>query len=156
MRFLSLSKSRITTLSFWSSDTTSLGWFTRPRKVGDVDKAVDTAEVDEHAVGGDVLDSAFEYLAFFELGDDFAFLLLEFGFDECFVGYNHVAEFFVDFNHAEFHCLADEYVVVADRLNVDLRAGEEGFDAEYIYNHTALGAAFDEALDDFVVFEGRR
>ncbi len=69
------------------------------------------------------------------------------------MGYNHVAEFFVDFNHAEFHCLADEYVVVADRLNVDLRAGEEGFDAEYIYNHTALGAAFDEALDDFVVFQ---
>ena len=50
-----------------------------------MDEAVDAAEVDEYAVVGDVLDDAFENLAFFELRDDFAFLLLELGLDEGFV-----------------------------------------------------------------------
>ena len=47
-----------------------------------MDETVHAAEVDEHTVGGDVLDGAFEYLAFFELGDDFALLLLELSLDE--------------------------------------------------------------------------
>lgn len=86
--------------------------YAAPRKVGDVDKAVDAAKVDEYAVRSDVLDGAFEYLAFFEFRDDFAFLLLEFGLDEGFVRYNDVAELFVDFNDTEFHCLANEDIIV--------------------------------------------
>ena len=38
-----------------------------PAEVGDVDQAVDAAEVDEYTVGSDVLDGSFEDLAFFEL-----------------------------------------------------------------------------------------
>lgn len=122
-----------------------------PGEVGDVDKAVDAAQVDECAVADDVLDGAFEYLAFLELGDDFFLLSFEFGFDEGLVGYNDVFVFFVDFGHFEFHGLAHVHIVVADGLNVDLRSGEEGFDAEYVDNHAAFGAAFDKAFDDFVV-----
>ena len=128
--------------------------YAAPGKVGDVDETVDAAQVDEYAVGGDVLDGTLEYLAFFELGDDFALLLLELGLDEGFVADNHVAEFGINLNDLEFHGLANEDIVVADGLDVDLRAGEEGLDAEYVDNHAAFGAAFDEALDDFVVFEG--
>ena len=56
-----------------------------PGKVGDVYKTVDTAKVDEYAIGGDVLDSSFEHLTLFELGNDLALLLLEFGFDKSLV-----------------------------------------------------------------------
>ncbi len=66
---------------------------------------------------------------------------------------DNVLEFFVDLDNLEFHSLADEDVIVADGLDVDLRAGEKCLDAEYVNDHTALGAALDVALDDFVVFE---
>ena len=39
---------------------------TAPRHVGDVEQAVDPAEIDERAVVGDVLDGAFEDDALFE------------------------------------------------------------------------------------------
>ena len=67
---------------------------------------------------------------------------------------NNVLKFLINLNDLEFHGLAHEDVVVADRTHVDLRAGQECLDAEYVDNHAAFGAAFDVALDDFVVFEG--
>ena len=94
--------------------------YASPREVGDVDKTVHAAEVDEHTVAGDVLDSTFEYLTLFELGDDFALLLFKFGFDECFMRYDNVLELLVDFHNLEFHGLAHEHVVVADGAYVDL------------------------------------
>ena len=127
--------------------------YAAPRQVGDVDKTIDTAEVDEYAVRGDILDRTFEYLTFFEFGDDFFLLLFELGFDESLVRNNNVFEFLVDFNHFEFHGFANEYIVIANGFNVDLRTGQEGFDAKYIDNHTTLGAALDVTLDDFVVFK---
>ena len=127
--------------------------YAAPRQVGDVDKTIDTAEVDEHAVRGDILDRTFEYLTFFEFSDDFFFLLFELGLNESFVRNNDILEFLIDFNDFEFHRFAYEYIVVANGFNVDLRTGQEGFDAEYIDNHTAFGTALDVTLDDFVVFE---
>ena len=70
------------------------------------------------------------------------------------MGYDNVFEFGIDFDNLEFHGFADEHIVVADGLDVDLRAGEESLDAEYVDNHAAFGTAFDEAFDDFVVLEG--
>ncbi len=67
---------------------------------------------------------------------------------------NNIFEFFVDLDHLEFHGLANEHIVVADGLNVNLRTGEEGFDAEYIDNHAAFGTALDKAFDNFIVSEG--
>ena len=127
--------------------------YAAPGKVGDVDKTIDTAQVDEHTVGSDVLDSAFEHLTLFEFGDDFAFLLLKLGLDESLVAYNNIAEFGVDLHNLEFHGLADEDIVVADGFHVDLRAGEESLDAEHVDDHAAFGAAFDVTLDDFIVFK---
>ncbi len=59
----------------------------------------------------------------------------------------------VDFHHLELHGLAHENVVVAYGVNVNLAAGQEGFDTEYIDNHAALCAALDEALNDIFVLE---
>ena len=46
-----------------------------PGDVGDVQQAVDAAEIDEGAVIGDVLDDAVEDLAFLERGDQLRALL---------------------------------------------------------------------------------
>src|SRR5699024_5387727 len=101
------------------------------------------AQIDEYTIGSDILDSSFEYLSFFEFGDNFFLLLFELGFDKSFVRNNHILEFLIDFNNFEFHSFTYEYIVVTDRLNVDLRTGQECFDTEYIDNHTALRATFD-------------
>ena len=128
---------------------------TAPREVGDVNQTVYAAQVDEYTIRGNVLDGTLENLTFFEFGDDLFLLLLELGLDESLVRNNHVLEFLIDFNHLEFHRFSYEYIVVADGFHVDLRTGQECFDAKYIDNHTALGTTFDITLDDFVVFESR-
>ena len=129
--------------------------YTSPRKVGDVNQSIYAAQIDEYTIGSDILDSSFEYLSFFEFGDNFFLLLFELGFDKSFVRNNHILEFLIDFNNFEFHSFTYEYIVVTDRLNVDLRTGQECFDTEYIDNHTALRATFDISFDDFVVFKSR-
>ena len=56
-----------------------------PRKVGNVNESINTAEVNEYAVRSDVLDNTFEDLTLFEVRDDFLALCFELCFDECFV-----------------------------------------------------------------------
>ena len=69
------------------------------------------------------------------------------------MGNDNVLIFLVDFHNLEFHSLVYEYVVVADRANVNLRTGKEGLDAEYVNDHAALGAGFNVAFDDLVVLK---
>ena len=125
-----------------------------PREVGDVDQTVHTAQVDEYAVGGDVLDGTLEDLTLLELRHDDLLLSLELGLDQGLVRNDHVAELLVDLDDLELHGLVDVYVVVADGLHVDLRAGQEGLDAEDVDDHAALRAALDVTLDDLVLLEG--
>ena len=127
--------------------------YAAPRQVGDVDQTVHAAQVDEDAVGGDVLDRTLEDLTLLELGHDNLLLRLEFGLDERLVRHDHVAELLVDLDNLELHGLVDVYVVVADGLHVDLRTGQEGLDAEDVDDHTALGAALDVTLDDLVLLQ---
>ena len=111
-----------------------------PREVGDVDESVNTTEIDEDAVGRDVLDSTLQNLTLLQVRDDLLALSLQLGLDEGLV--------------RELHRLADEDVVVAYGVNVNLAAGEEGLNAKYIYNHATLRAALDVALDDLVTLHG--
>ena len=126
---------------------------TAPREVGDVNQTIYATKVDEYAIRCDVLNNTFKHLTFFEFCNDFLLLLFEFSLDECLVRYNNILEFLVNLNNLEFHCFADEYIIVADWLNVDLATWQECFDAEYVNNHTALSAALDVTLDYFVVFK---
>ena len=50
-----------------------------------MDESVDSAEVDEYTVRGDVLDRTFANLTFLEAFDDFLALLFEFSFDKSLV-----------------------------------------------------------------------
>ena len=125
-----------------------------PAEVGDVHQSVHTAEVDEHTVAGDVLDDAFEDLTLLQSGNDLALLLFQLGLDEGLVGDHDVLVLLVDLDHFEFHLLADVLVVVADGLDVNLAARQEGFDAEHVDDESTLGAALDRTHDDLVILEG--
>ena len=87
-----------------------------------MDKSVNATKVDEYTVRSDVFNGTFQYLAFLKLRHDVNFLLLKLSFDKGFVRYNHVFKFVVDFNNFEFHGFTNVNVVIADRLNINLRA----------------------------------
>lgn len=125
-----------------------------PREVGDVDESVNTTEINEDAVGRDVLDSTLQDLTLLQVGDDLLALSLQLGLDESLVRDDNVAELLVDLDDLELHRLANEDVVVAYGVNVNLAAGEEGLDAKYINDHATLRAALDVALDDLVTLHG--
>ena len=118
-----------------------------------MDKSVYAAEVDEYTVVGDVLDHAFENLAFLELADELGTLCFLLGLEENLMRDDHVATFLIDLDDLEVDGLIHELIVVADGLDVDLAAGEECLDTEHVHDHTALGAGLDISLDDFVLFE---
>jgi hypothetical protein len=125
-----------------------------PGNVGDVQQAVDTAQVDEGAVVGDVLDHAVEHLAFLEIGDQLRALLgpglLEHG-----TARDHdVAARAVHLEDLEGLRRAHQGADVAHRPDVDLAAGQEGHGAREIDGEAALDAAEDHAAHPFVLFEG--
>ncbi len=135
-------------------DADNLFWVVdaAPAEVGDVDKAVNAAEVDKHAVLGDVLDGAFQHLTFFEVADNLSFLSFDDVFDKSLVADDDIFVFVVDLNNFEFHLFADVNVVVAYLLDVDLAAWEECVDVlEHADDETTFGAAFHEAFDDLLV-----
>ena len=127
--------------------------YAAPREVSNMDQTIYATQVDKYTIGSDILNGTLKNLSFFELTDNFFLLLFQLSFDKSLVRNNHILEFLVDLNNLEFHCFANEYIVVADRLHIDLRTRQESFDAEYIYDHTTLGTALDESLDNFFVFQ---
>ena len=118
-----------------------------------MDQSVYATQIDEYTVRSDVFNGSFKNLSFFKLTDNFFLLLFQFSFDKSFVRNNHVFEFLVDFNNFEFHCFSNEYIIITDRLNVDLGTRQECFDTEYVYDHTTLSAAFDVTFDNFFIFQ---
>ena len=125
-----------------------------PREICDVDESVNTAEIDEYTIRGDVLNGTLKNLTLLELRDDLALLSFELSLDESLVGNNNVAELLIDLHNLELHGLSYEHIVVADGVNIDLAAGQECLDTKYVYNHTALCAALDVTLNNLFVVEG--
>ena len=130
--------------------------YASPRQVRDVHQTVHTAQVDEDAVRGDVLDRTLEHLALLQSRDDLALLLFQLGLDEGLVRNHHVAVFLVDLDDLELHRFADEHIVIADRLHIDLRARKEGVDTVDVYDHAALCPSAHIALEHLVALESVR
>ncbi len=127
---------------------------TAPGQVGNVDKSVYTTQVDEYPIRGNILNDTFEYLAFFQLTDDLAFLLFDICFDKGFMGNHHVFEFLVDLYDLEFHVFSNVLIVIADRFYIDLGTRKEGLDSKYIYDHTSFGSAFYKTGYHFFLIVG--
>ena len=96
-----------------------------PRHVGDVQQAVDAAEVDERAVVGEVLDHALEDRALLEVLEGLLLHLLALLLEEDAAGQHDVAALLVELDDLELELLGDVLVEVAHRADVDLasRAG---------------------------------
>ena len=124
-----------------------------PRHVGDVQQAVDAAQIDERAVVGDVLDDALEHLAFGERLERVLLLLGVLFLEQRLAREHDVAALLVDLDDAHAQLLAAQRVEVADRTHVDLRPGQERADAD-VDREPALDALDDAADDDLALGVG--
>ncbi len=97
-----------------------------PAHVGDVQQAVDAAQVHERAVVGDVLDHAFAHFAFVQLADQLGALLGAGFFQDGAARDDDVAAAAVHLEDGERLVLAHQRADVAHRADVDLAARQEG------------------------------
>ncbi len=115
--------------------------------VGDVEQAVDPAQIDEGAVIGDVLDHAVDHLPFRERLDQARALLGAGLFQDGAAGDDDVAAAAVHLQDLEGLGEVHQRADVADRADVDLAPRQEGDGAAEIDGEAALDAAEDHALD---------
>ncbi len=124
-----------------------------PGHVGDVQQAVDAAEVDEGAVVGDVLDETVDDLALLEAGDDVGALLgarlLEHGAARD----DDVAAAAIHLEDLERLRLMHQRADVAHGADVDLAAGKERHGAVEIDGEAALDLVEDDARDLLALLE---
>ena len=125
-----------------------------PGDVGDVQQAVDAAEVDERAVVGDVLDHAVDDLTLFEVLHQLLALLGAGLFEHGAARHHDVAAAAIHLEDLERLRLVHQRRDVADRADVDLRARQERHRAVEIDGEAALDLIEDDALDLLVVVEG--
>src|SRR6185437_7598781 len=115
--------------------------------VGDVEQAVDPAQIDEGAIVGDVLDHALDHLAFGERLYE-ARALLGAGFlEDRAARDDDIAAAAVHLQNLERLGDVPQRLDVADRADVDLATRQEGDGAAEIDGEAALDAAEDHALD---------
>src|SRR5690606_29525211 len=120
-----------------------------PRHVGDVEQAVDAAEVDEGAVVGDVLDHAVDDLPDLEGLQRLAALALALLLEQRAAREHHVAAPLVELDDLELRALAHQRLEVPHRAQVHLRAGQERLDAD-VDRQAALHARHDHAFHGLV------
>ena len=124
-----------------------------PGHVGDMQQAVDAAEVDEGAVVGDVLDQAVDHLAFGQLGDDLGALLGARGFQDLAAGHDDVAAAAIHLQDLEGLRRVHQRADVAHRPHVHLAARQERHGAVEVDREAALDLVEDDAFDLLLVVE---
>src|SRR5262245_18419202 len=117
-----------------------------PRHVGDVQEAVDAAQIDERAVVGDVLDDALEHLAFGERAERVLLLFRVLFLEQRLARQHDIAALLVHLDDAHAQLLAAQRIQVPDGTHVDLRPGQERAHAD-VDREPALDA-LDDATDD--------
>ena len=132
------------------------GWVTHaaPCHVGDVQQAVDAAQVHERTVFGDVLDHALNDGAFLEGFHQLGALFAHGGFHHSAAAQHHVVALAVQLDDLEFHGLVFVRRQILDRTCIDQRTGQECADAVDQNGQTALDLAAGRASDEFAGFQG--
>ncbi len=122
-----------------------------PRHVGDVQQAVDAAQIDEGAEVGDVLDHALADLTHLELRLQLLALLAALLLEDHTARDDDVAAPLVELEDLEVELLTDEIVDVGDATQRNLGAGEERIDPHDIDGHAAFDLLLDGTADRLVV-----
>ena len=126
---------------------------TAPGHVGHVQQTVDTAEIDEGAVFGDVLHDAVDHVAFLQAGDHLGALLGTALFENGAARDHDVAAAAVHLEDLEGLRHVHERAGVAHGADIDLGAGQERDRAAEIDGEATLDAAEDRALDALFLLE---
>ena len=124
-----------------------------PRDVGDVQQAVDAAEVHECAVVGDVLHHAVDDLTLFEVLHQLLALFSARLFQHSAARHHDVAAAAIHFQDLERLVDVHQRRDVADRTDVHLRARQERDRAVEVDREAALDLIEDDALDLLVAVE---
>ena len=124
-----------------------------PGHVGDVEQAVQAAQVHEGAVLRDVLHGAHEDLALFEGLQGLGLLLGVLFLEDRLAGQHDVAPLLVDLDDPHAELLAPQGVEVPHRPHVDLAAGQEGAHAD-VHGESALDPLDDPARDHAALLIG--
>ena len=124
-----------------------------PGHVGDVQQAVDAAQIDEGAVVGDVLDETVDHLALGEAGDDLGALLGARLFQDRAARDDDVAAAAVHLEDLERLRLMHQRADVAHGADVDLAARKERHGAVEIDGEAALDLVEDDARDLLALLE---
>ena len=125
-----------------------------PGHVGDVQQAIDAAEIDERAVVGEVLDRTLHHRAFRQVVHQRAALGGEFLLHDRAARNHHVVALLVELDDLELQRLAFEVGRVAHRAHIDQRAGQERAHVFQLDREATLHAAGDDTGDDFGFVEG--
>ena len=127
---------------------------TAPGQIGNVQQAINAAEVDECAVVGDVLDDTLDDAAFLEVGQQCIALFTNTGFKHGTTGNDHVVTLAIELDDLEFVGLAFVRRGVLDRTHVDQRTRQEGADAVGHNGQTTLHLAGDGAGHEGAFVQG--
>jgi hypothetical protein len=119
-----------------------------------VQQAVDTTEIDECAVIGEVLDDALDDSALFEVLEQLFTLFAVLGLDNRAAGNDNVVALLVELDDLELEILVLEVGGIADRADIDERARQEAADLAEVDGKTALDLAGDAPVDDLFVVVG--
>ena len=118
-----------------------------PGHVGDVEQAVEAAEIDERAVLGEVLDDSGQDRALFQMFERLRALFVLLAFEQFLARDDDVAALLVELDDGDFEGLSLHAVEIANGTQIDLRAGQEGVGSENIDGQSAFDAVDDDGLD---------
>ena len=125
-----------------------------PGHIGDVQQAIDAAEIDECTVVGEVLDDTLDGVAFLQARQQRFALCAVLFLDNGTTRNNDVVATLVQFDDLEFEALALEVARIAHRTYVDERSRQERTYVVDFNGEAALDTPVDDAVDDFAVLVG--
>ena len=124
-----------------------------PCDVGDMQQAVNAAQINERTVIGDVLDDAFQHLTFLEVLDEFLTLFGAGFLEHGAARDDDIAATLVHLQDLERLGHVHQRGDIAHGTDIDLGTGKEGDGAVEIDREAALDATEDLAFDTFLLFE---
>ncbi len=123
-----------------------------PAHIGEVQKAVDAAQVDERAILSYIFNLSIQLIAHFNAFEQFLALDGCFFFLHHFAGEDDVSFALVQAHHFELQFFTDELVEVWDGFDGHVRSGQESFHTHHVHNQATFHAATDGAAEHGAVF----
>ena len=125
-----------------------------PGHIGDVQQAVNTTEVNEGTVVGEVLDHTLNFQTFLQGAEQLLTLSTVFSFQNAATGDHHVVALLIQLDDFELKLFAFQVRGIANRTDVNQRTGQERTDRRDVNGEAAFNLTADDAFNDVFRFEG--